>query len=177
MPDPQDLVTISQSRCSASDLTRMEAILASKLATSKQVSISPLPTYYPRQEAEKNPPSHLPFLNYYFLSAKYSFGIRITAAPYIVPNVVVTSPNVVSLGQNVVSLRQNVVSRRQNVSWRQMSSHFAKFRLTSPNVFSFRQMSSHFAKCRLTSPISLRQMSSNRQMSNFAKCRRYYESL
>jgi hypothetical protein len=41
VPDPQDLVTISQSRCSASDLTRMEAILASKLATSKQVSTKP----------------------------------------------------------------------------------------------------------------------------------------
>lgn len=36
VPDPQDLVTISQSRCSASDLTRMESILASKLATNKQ---------------------------------------------------------------------------------------------------------------------------------------------
>ena len=30
-PDPTDLVSISQSRCSASDLLRMEAILASKL--------------------------------------------------------------------------------------------------------------------------------------------------
>lgn len=36
VPEPQDLVTISQSRCSASDLTRMEAILASKLADTKQ---------------------------------------------------------------------------------------------------------------------------------------------
>jgi len=32
VPDPQTLVTISQSRCSASDLTRMEGILASKLS-------------------------------------------------------------------------------------------------------------------------------------------------
>lgn len=33
LPDPADLVTISQSRCSASDLLRMEGILASKLET------------------------------------------------------------------------------------------------------------------------------------------------
>jgi len=33
-PDPADLVSISQSRCSASDLLRMEAILASKLECS-----------------------------------------------------------------------------------------------------------------------------------------------
>lgn len=32
VPDPQTLVSISQSRCSASDLTRMEGILASKLS-------------------------------------------------------------------------------------------------------------------------------------------------
>jgi hypothetical protein len=42
VPEPQDLVTISQSRCSASDLTRMEAILASKLTNSSQ-QVPPLP--------------------------------------------------------------------------------------------------------------------------------------
>lgn len=36
VPDPSDLVTISQSRCSASDLLRMEAILASKLENKQQ---------------------------------------------------------------------------------------------------------------------------------------------
>jgi len=42
-PDPADLVSISQSRCSASDLLRMEAILASKLECSKQgMPVTPL---------------------------------------------------------------------------------------------------------------------------------------
>lgn len=40
VPDPQILVYISQSRCSASDLVRMEAILANKLSDQ---SIPPLP--------------------------------------------------------------------------------------------------------------------------------------
>jgi cyclin G2 len=40
VPDPQTLVYISQSRCSASDLVRMEAILANKLSDQ---SIPPLP--------------------------------------------------------------------------------------------------------------------------------------
>jgi len=35
VPDPQTLVNISQSRCSASDLVRMEGILAAKLASSQ----------------------------------------------------------------------------------------------------------------------------------------------
>jgi len=42
VPEPADLVSISQSRCSASDLLRMEAILASKL-DNKQQSVPPLP--------------------------------------------------------------------------------------------------------------------------------------
>lgn len=42
VPEPSDLVSISQSRCSASDLLRMEAILASKL-DNKQQSVPPLP--------------------------------------------------------------------------------------------------------------------------------------
>lgn len=42
VPEPADLVTISQSRCSASDLLRMEAILASKLDSKKQ-AVPPLP--------------------------------------------------------------------------------------------------------------------------------------
>ena len=37
-PEPADLVTISQSRCSASDLLRMEAILANKLDNKQQVN-------------------------------------------------------------------------------------------------------------------------------------------
>ena len=41
LPDPADLVTISQSRCSASDLLRMEAILATKLEN-KQQQVSPV---------------------------------------------------------------------------------------------------------------------------------------
>jgi cyclin G2 len=40
VPDPQTLVYISQSRCSASDLVRMEAILANKLSDQ---SLPPLP--------------------------------------------------------------------------------------------------------------------------------------
>ena len=36
IPEPSDLVTISQSRCSASDLLRMEAILANKLDNKQQ---------------------------------------------------------------------------------------------------------------------------------------------
>ena len=36
VPDPQTLVNISQSRCSASDLTRMEGILAAKLGDQVQ---------------------------------------------------------------------------------------------------------------------------------------------
>jgi hypothetical protein len=43
VPEPQDLVTISQSRCSASDLSRMEAILASKLTSSSSQQVPPLP--------------------------------------------------------------------------------------------------------------------------------------
>jgi len=42
VPEPADLVTISQSRCSASDLLRMEAILVSKLDSKKQ-AVPPLP--------------------------------------------------------------------------------------------------------------------------------------
>jgi len=42
VPEPTDLVTISQSRCSASDLLRMEAILVSKLDSKKQ-AVPPLP--------------------------------------------------------------------------------------------------------------------------------------
>jgi len=42
VPDPSDLVTISQSRCSSSDLLRMEAILSSKLATSTKLPVTPL---------------------------------------------------------------------------------------------------------------------------------------
>jgi len=41
-PEPADLVTISQSRCSASDLLRMEAILANKL-DNKQQGVPPVP--------------------------------------------------------------------------------------------------------------------------------------
>ena len=36
IPEPADLVSISQSRCSASDLLRMEAILATKLDNKQQ---------------------------------------------------------------------------------------------------------------------------------------------
>ena len=36
LPQPSDLVSISQSRCSASDLLRMEAIIASKLENKQQ---------------------------------------------------------------------------------------------------------------------------------------------
>ena len=42
VPEPADLVSISQSRCSASDLLRMEAILASKLDNKQQVITSVL---------------------------------------------------------------------------------------------------------------------------------------
>lgn len=42
VPEPADLVAISQSRCSASDLLRMEAILASKLDNKKQ-AVPPMP--------------------------------------------------------------------------------------------------------------------------------------
>jgi len=43
VPEPGDLVTISQSRCSASDLLRMEAILASKLDNKHQQAVPPMP--------------------------------------------------------------------------------------------------------------------------------------
>jgi len=43
LPDPADLVTISQSRCSASDLLRMEAILATKLENKQQQAVPPMP--------------------------------------------------------------------------------------------------------------------------------------
>merc|ERR1712038_1094854 len=43
IPQPSDLVTISQSRCSASDLLRMEAIIASKLENKQQQTVPPLP--------------------------------------------------------------------------------------------------------------------------------------
>lgn len=43
VPDPSDLVTISQSRCSSSDLLRMEAILSSKLSSSNiKMPVTPL---------------------------------------------------------------------------------------------------------------------------------------
>jgi len=47
VPDPSDLVTISQSRCSSSDLLRMESILSAKLApptptASPQLPVTPL---------------------------------------------------------------------------------------------------------------------------------------
>jgi len=42
VPDPQTLVSISQSRCSASDLTRMEGILASKLALETSEPVLPV---------------------------------------------------------------------------------------------------------------------------------------
>lgn len=43
LPQPSDLVSISQSRCSASDLLRMEAIIASKLENKQQQTVPPLP--------------------------------------------------------------------------------------------------------------------------------------
>jgi len=43
IPDPGDLVTISQSRCSASDLLRMEAILANKLDNKQQQGVPAVP--------------------------------------------------------------------------------------------------------------------------------------
>jgi len=43
IPEPADLVSISQSRCSASDLLRMEAILATKLDNKQQQAVPPLP--------------------------------------------------------------------------------------------------------------------------------------
>ena len=43
VPDPSDLVTISQSRCSSSDLLRMEAILSSKLSSANiKLPVTPL---------------------------------------------------------------------------------------------------------------------------------------
>jgi len=43
VPEPGDLVSISQSRCSASDLLRMEAILATKLENKQQQAVPPMP--------------------------------------------------------------------------------------------------------------------------------------
>jgi len=43
VPDPATLVSISQSRCSASDLTRMEGILCSKLSDQGLACVPPIP--------------------------------------------------------------------------------------------------------------------------------------
>lgn len=42
IPDPSDLVSISQSRCSSSDLLRMQAILATKLGLGQPGEIEPV---------------------------------------------------------------------------------------------------------------------------------------